>query len=318
VRGQTAVVAVDRLERLTNLVTFLLHASQPVTLAEVVEQVPGYPPKPDARRQAFERDKRLLREERIPIVEENGRYRIRPEDYYLPPLDLTGDERVALQVAVAAVAVSPGDARAGLVKLAGAAGGAATGTTVRAELPTVAGLPVLHGATRSRSVVRFTYGAEARAVEPWGLLARRGHWYLVGHDRGRDARRTFRVDRIEGGIDVGPPAAFEPPPSFDLTELPREPWLAGRGEEDEAVAVVRVDPVVADRVTAQLGERARSEREPDGSAVLRIPVTNRAVFRSWLLDLLDHAEVLAPADLRAEVVNWLQALVRPARGGGAR
>ena len=38
-------------------------------------------------------------------------------------------------------------------------------------------------------------------------------------------------------------------------------------------------------------------------------VTNREGFRSFVLAFLDHAEVLAPDDLRAEVVRWLEAQV---------
>ena len=41
-----------------------------------------------------------------------------------------------------------------------------------------------------------------RTVEPWGVVTDRGRWYLVGHDRDRDATRTFRLSRI--GADVTP------------------------------------------------------------------------------------------------------------------
>lgn len=313
-------MAVDRLERLTNLVTYLLHTPHPVTLAEVVERVPGYPPGRDARRQAFERDKRLLRQERIPVVEESGRYRIRPEDYYLPALELTDEERVALRVAVAAVAVGPGEGRTGLHKLGGAGPGPspAPEAPVRADLPVPAGLPALHAAVGARRVVRFTYDRDARSVEPWGLLFRSGHWYLVGHDRDRQARRTFRVDRMAGDVEVGPPGAFEAPGPLDPATIPREPWV-GAGPpvpgDEEVLAVVRVDPVMARAVTARLGDRASVSDETDGSVVLEVPITNVAVFRSWLLGLLDHAEVLGPPALRADVVSWLAAV---AAGGGPR
>jgi hypothetical protein len=40
-----------------------------------------------------------------------------------------------------------------------------------------------------------------------------------------------------------------------------------------------------------------------------LPVVNRAAFRSWVLDLLDHAEVLGPDDLRDDLVAWLDAIV---------
>jgi len=50
------------------------------------------------------------------------------------------------------------------------------------------------------------------------------------------------------------------------------------------------------------------ERRADGSIVVTLPVVNRAAFRTWIIDLLDHAEVLSPPELRAEMVAWLDAL----------
>ena len=86
---------VDQLERLMNLVQILLNAKKPLSLVEIVQEVPGYPPGKEAYRGAFERDKRTLREEGIEIdmVEIGGEaqqgYRINPDRYYLPELNLT-------------------------------------------------------------------------------------------------------------------------------------------------------------------------------------------------------------------------------------
>ena len=57
----------------------------------------------------------------------------------------------------------------------------------------------------------------------------------------------------------------------------------------------------------QLGEDAVVERRADGAVVVTLPVVNRAAFRTWVLGLLDHAEVLAPPELRADMVAWLDA-----------
>jgi predicted DNA-binding transcriptional regulator YafY len=52
-------------------------------------------------------------------------------------------------------------------------------------------------AYRTRSTVTFTYRGDGRHVDPWGILFRRGHWYVVGHDHDRGEQRSFRADRIE-------------------------------------------------------------------------------------------------------------------------
>src|SRR5699024_10576257 len=78
--------------------------------------------------------------------------------------------------------------------------------------------------------VTFEYRGETRTVEPWGLAARRGHWYLVGHDRARDAMRTFRADRLGDDITVGEPDSFVVPDDFSPDQsLDNEPWQYGDG-----------------------------------------------------------------------------------------
>src|SRR5918995_4435540 len=119
----------DRLERLTNLVATLLDTRRPLPLEELVELVPGYPPdKPSYRRQ-FERDKETLRGIGIPLETETldalgpeVGYRIRPDEYYLPDLELTPEEQAALHVAVTAVRLEGGAGPEGLLKLRGAQG----------------------------------------------------------------------------------------------------------------------------------------------------------------------------------------------------
>jgi predicted DNA-binding transcriptional regulator YafY len=303
---------IDRLERLTNLVATLLDTRRPLTLDEIVELVPGYPDdKPSYRRQ-FERDKETLRGIGIPIRldsidglgPEQG-YSIPPDEYYLAPLDLTPDEQAALHVAVTAVRLegSPAPAEA-LWKLGGREGEAANAL---AALPTVPALPSLFDAYRARATVTFRYRGEPRHVDPWGILFRRGHWYVVGHDHDRGDRRSFRVDRIEGDVEAGPAKAFEPPARLEPgAMLGDEPWRYG--DEEVVIARLAVDAVHAATVVGQVGEDAVVARRDDGSVEIELPVTNMAAFRSFALGLLDGAEVVAPPELRDEVRSWLEVL----------
>lgn len=62
-----------------------------------------------------------------------------------------------------------------------------------------------------RQMIRFDYtgrGAQQPAPRRVVLLdfAARGHWYLIGHDLDRGARRTFRLDRVHGPITALRPA----------------------------------------------------------------------------------------------------------------
>lgn len=298
---------VDRLERLTNLVALLLNASRPLSLDEIVMGIEGYPTDPESRRQAFERDKRLLRDEGVPVDTVHGddgkaAYRIKPDEYYLPSLDLTDDELVALNLAVAAVHLEGENAREALWSLGDA-------TTDRvpplAALPVIESLPALFDACRRRATASFTYRADRRHLQPWGLFFRGGYWYVAGHDVDRGGERVFRADRIQGGVEVGEPNAFTPPPDFDPQKV--MPEQAFRMATSEPTLVdVEVDGPYARVALADAGEDAVVERRDDGSVVLRIAVTNPDGFRSWLFGFLDHARVLGPESMRKQIVKWLK------------
>ena len=52
-------------------------------------------------------------------------------------------------------------------------------------------------------------------MDPWRLSFSRGHWYLDGHDHDRGEPRQFRLDRVEGEVEVGAPGSFERPADFE-------------------------------------------------------------------------------------------------------
>jgi len=305
----TLAPMVDRLERLTDLVLVLLRDDRPKPLREIAAEVPGYPAEGEARRQAFERDKRTLRDGGVEVsaVPIEGReqvgYLIRPDDFYLPDLDLAPDEQAALNLAVAGVHLGDPSGRDALWRLGLPA---SAGVQPFADLAALPALPVLYDAVRRRASVTFDYRGDTRHVAPALLRFRGGWWYLVGFDRDKEASRTFRVDRMEGQPAVGDPGSALVPDDFDPeAALPEEPWRMG---EEEVVRVdVLVDPGLAPLVVAEVGESTVHARRDDGSVVVRLEVTNVAALRSWVLELGEHAEVLAPDSVRAGMVSWLEA-----------
>jgi predicted DNA-binding transcriptional regulator YafY len=229
-------------------------------------------------------------------------YRVRPDDYYLPDLDLTPEETAALRVAVNAVSLGNRAGEGALMKL----GGLATDVSPPiASLPIAPALAALFDGFRTRAVVTFTHRGKRRTVEPWGLSSKRGQWYLVGFDRDRGALRAFRADRIEGDVEVGEPDAFVTPADFRPDDhVEDRPWLLG---DDPAVTVrVAVDDAHRAGMLAELG--ADATEADDGT--IEVAVTNRAAFRTFVLGFLEHAEVLEPAEVRAEIVTWLEKVAK--------
>ncbi len=208
-----------------NLVIALLSTRTFISAERIRETVYGYSDSAsdEAFSRMFERDKNELRDLGIPL--ETGRvsqfdptegYRINRDAYALPAVDLTADEAAAVAVATQ-LWESPElitATQGALLKLRAAgvdvdAGDAGIAITSTAGMPGIRGseevLGILLSAINSGQAVQFPHRPArsepytTRTVEPWGVVTDRGRWYLVGHDRDRDATRTFRLSRIARG-----------------------------------------------------------------------------------------------------------------------
>lgn len=327
-----------KLERLLNLTALLLETPRPLTAEEIHSRVSGYPAGDGAFRQAFERDKADLREMGIPLANERPTavddvpgttaYRIHKDDYYLADPGLDAAELAALHLASRAVRLDVSGVQEGLNKLEGAVdpgagehrdgadkaeNGAALsgppGADVQlAALPAPDDLGDVFEAVTTCRPVQFSYHGEVRTVDPHKIEFQRGRWYLSGFDHLRRDRRVYRLDRVDGGIEVLAGPTFTRPAGEDAVTL-AEPWQMGEGEP--VAARLLVDPAQAPWVVSYLGAEAVVERRPDGGVEVEIQVTDRDSFRSFALIFLEHAEVLGPPELREEVVTWLTTLAEP-------
>lgn len=217
-------------ERLVNLTVALLASRRPLTFAELRRRMGEWDDgSPESMRRKFERDKDELRRLGVPIetVERDGdaAYFVDDSDYSLPEVELTVQQMTVL--AVAFQLVEGGAEQLAFSRVAALAPDpeqvqAPAGITVR---PTaVDPVQPLAEAIVDGRVVRFTHrkptGEQAeREVEPRALLARRGTWYLRGHDRTRGAARVFRTDRIVGGVEVTDQQVSAAPDHDDAREL---------------------------------------------------------------------------------------------------
>ena len=311
----------DRVERLTNLLALLLETVEPLSLIEIASELGSqYPDGERARRAAFERDKSALRAIGVPIETEilaggpysgQTRYRIDRRSYELADLELDADEMRALQVAVAATRTDSSVGQDAIWKLGGDFG--AERAPISANLPHRPELPMIRAAVAARAPIEFSYRGVRRRLDPWGLLLRGGFWYVIGHDHQREQERTFRVDRFEGGtanVLAGDPDSFERPSSFDpRSAFPADPKQIGHASEEGIEALVEIDAVRALAVERELGEERVQDRRDDGSITVLVPASNISAFRSWVLGLLDHAEVLEPPEVREHIVAWLAEVV---------
>ncbi|MGI5272019.1 helix-turn-helix transcriptional regulator [Nonomuraea sp. CA-218870] len=312
-------------ERLLNLVICLLATRRPLPAEQIRHAVPGYDRDSDeAFQRMFERDKNELREIGIPIDvvrdpwEDEPGYRIERQSYELPEITLEPDEAAVLGMAAqvwqrASLAEAASGAllklRAGGVHtddalgVGGGLGGGALELRVDTRDPA---FPALWQAVRDRKAVRFDYrgaGSEnvhTRTVEPWGVVSRRGRWYVAGYDRDREAPRAFRLSRITGPVaTLGKPGSVQVPEGVDLRAMvafPDEP-------ASERVAVVRVRRGACEG----LRQLARTVRPGgDGWDEAELPFTDPERLAGWMASLGSDVEVAGPPDAREAVIRRLK------------
>jgi predicted DNA-binding transcriptional regulator YafY len=313
----------DRLERLINLVIALREARQPMTAEEIRRRVAGYgQDEAEAFRRMFERDKADLRALGVPVAtapldpwEDRVGYRIPPEDYDLPPVQLAPDELAALAVALQATGLADEGASA-LRKLEVDAGDPRADVRPPTRLEVDLDAPhrdVLMQAQLLRTVVRFTYRplgrrAAVRTVDPHALVHRGGRWYLVGRDHDRGERRAFRLDRIVDAVRmVGSAGAFDEPPHAGVEDVMPAPPPDG-----PPTAEVLAGPAVAWQVARRAlggGEESLAPPGADGQPWTRytVVVGDPDAFVSWILEFGPEAVITAPDDLRDRLLTSLDA-----------
>ncbi len=299
------------IERILNLLAFLLTTDHPVSADEIRYTVAGYDEKGDeAFRRTFERDKELLRQIGIPLelratdlFEVEFGYVIPDGEYGLVDPGLTEEERVALALATQAVRFGgqPSGPDA-VLKLGGAVAGDAVvpvGADLGAEVDAVA---EIFDAVSQRRTVTFEYRGRNRTVDAYGLVHRRGHWYLVGPE-GEDIVKVYRLDRA-GDLATGESGSFERPEGFRAREaVATLPWDQG---EEGVVATIRFDPDVAWIAEREIGGRASINREPDGTIEVTLDIGATGPLLSWLVGFADGAVIVDPPELVDQYVSMVK------------
>ncbi len=297
-----------------------------------------------AARRKFERDKKALAELGVVLRYDprGGGYKVDPRDLELRPVGLTRAEAALARQAAALVAQDPAspfapEVRGAFVRLWSVDEPTDPESAPEQDL-------VFHHPTRDRDPdlpdrlgrlalaawrrlpVRFHYRRWPtatplhRELEPWGLYASRGWWYVVGRCPDVDARRTYSASRMSEvrveGLPDGRPR-FERPADFDLREAAsRKPWDFDLHEPVEVT--ITVDSAIAENVARVL---EATDDDPDGGVPGRTTLRRRVTWTAPLLERLrewlPRVEVLGPADARAEWRRPLDAIAARHGGGGA-
>jgi proteasome accessory factor B len=314
-----ALMAIAKAERLMNLALCLMSARRPVSKRELRASVEAYHEigSDDAFNRMFERDKDDLRElgmviDTVESLDGEIGYQARRDRNRLPEISLDAEEAAALALAakVWQQARLAGAASGALQKLR-AAGvpyeDAHSALEPRIPTPEPAFEPLMV-AIRQRRAVNFDYRKanasrpEPRTVEPWALECWRGHWYLAGWDRERQAVRVFRLSRITGKVRTRTGRfTAEVPGHVDVRAVVAS-WA---GEGATATARIRLRRDSGYPLRAKAVETQPVDAEWDE---LEIPYGHG--LDAWLVEFGPDVVVLEPAELRADVVDRLRAVAK--------
>ncbi|MFT3914241.1 MAG: WYL domain-containing protein [Anaeromyxobacteraceae bacterium] len=154
----------------------------------------------------------------------------------------------------------------------------------------------LHRAIADRRAVELVHraasGAEtARAVRPWTLAQRLGHWYLYGEDVAQGRAKAFRLDRIRE-VTVGD-ERFQAPTEAEMAKA--RLFSDPQGEPVR----VRVGEDVVAWAESRPGIRlVRREKGEGAGAVVEIPGASPEWATRFALSLGGDAEVIGPPQAR--------------------
>lgn len=262
----------------------------------------------------------------VPVVSVRGRYggyRLGP-GHRLPPLMLTEEESLAVLLglhassragwsatsttAVEAAAAKLGrvlpprlaDRLSALLETSDLGDEATPGAAPEAEA-----LLLIAQAARDRRPVAMAYESRegrrsARTLQPHGIVARSGRWYVTGLDSESGEQRTFRLDRVH--LPRLLPGTFDAPEGTDptaavLAAIRAAPW---RHEVSVRVEAGR------DEVRRRFPEALASVEPLDGDDEGWVRVRLRAETLDWLPGLIASLDrrfvVERPDELRDEVL----------------
>ena len=295
----------------------LLQARPLITGREIADRL-------EIDRRTVRRYVAALQELGIPVEGQRGvggGYRLQP-GYRLPPLMLSEDEVVMVVVGLAAARrlgldaggdhpesalekihrVLPATLRRRVEALEAAVAFTSSdtaGVPVDAEV-----LLLVSDAIRRRHRLLTAYTSFAgersdRELSPYGVVVHSGRWYLAAYDHGREALRTFRVDRMDA-VSMATTPAEPVPEGFDAVahvahSLASVPW---RWEVEVLLDLPLA--TTAERIPSTLAELV--DAGEGTQTLLRMRVESLDWMASVLARLGCDFTVVEPAELRESVM----------------
>jgi len=167
-------------------------------------------------------------------------------------------------------------------------------------------LAAVKTAMTTRRKIRIRYRGAARAeatdrtVDPYALVIASGRWFVIANCESAGDLRSFRLDRMETVAPTNDP--YDIPMTFSVDQHLNDRKVLRAG----APASMRVR--YSARIARWIAEREDVPVDADGSLTMTHPLLDVQWGVRHVLQYGPDAEVLEPADVRAEVARRLGGL----------
>lgn len=290
----------------------LLQNHRCISGADLAEQL-------DVDRRTIRRYITVLEDLGVPVTTEQGRYGgyMLVAGFKLPPMMFTDEETLAISLgllaarelgmAESAPAIASVQAKLERVMPANLEKRIrGLSETTRLILPHAHAvmddrvLLTLTRAAQAQQSVAFAYhsprkGATQREVDPYGLVFRRGYWYMSGYCHLRQDLRSFRLDRISSAKPLS--LHFQRPAGFDAAEHFRKSISRLPGLHEVSV-LLRTDIDTAAKAFGFHPDSADIVEQQAEGLLLTTRTDSFSWFAWWLAQLPFSFTIQGPSELK--------------------
>ena len=144
-------------------------------------------------------------------------------------------------------------------------------------------------------------GESARCIEPYYLIFRWSSWYVWGWCKKREDFRLFKLNRMDK-IQISEQMFVKR--QVSVPDLRNERIFPG-GIKVKAL----FEPECKWRLVEEFGVESFKEQE-NGKLLFQADYTDKENLITWLISFRDKAELLEPEDIRAEIRESIEHMIR--------